>query len=69
MSTIQQKDEAALLTNSGVPATTPVWQHQHILDVDDFTPGEIELVISTTDAMKEVLSRPIKKVPIPSNRL
>lgn len=40
-----------------------VWQHRHILDVDDFTTAEIELVFQTTDAMKEVLSRPIKKVP------
>ena len=45
------------------PATTPIWQHHHILDLDDFTPEEIELVLKTTDAMKEVLSRPIKKVP------
>jgi aspartate carbamoyltransferase catalytic subunit len=42
---------------------TPVWRHHHILDVDDFTPQEIELVFQTTKAMKEVLSRPIKRVP------
>ncbi|MCL5960342.1 MAG: aspartate carbamoyltransferase catalytic subunit [Chloroflexi bacterium] len=34
-----------------------------VLDLDDFTPNEISLVLETTDAMKEVLSRPIKKVP------
>ena len=34
-----------------------------MLDVDDFSVAEIELVMQTTDAMKEVLSRPIKKVP------
>jgi len=45
------------------PAGTPVWQHHHILDIDDFTPAEIKLVFETTTAMKEVLSRPIKKVP------
>jgi aspartate carbamoyltransferase catalytic subunit len=43
--------------------TTPVWRHHHILDVDDFTRQEIELVFQTTKAMKEVLSRPIKRVP------
>jgi aspartate carbamoyltransferase catalytic subunit len=42
---------------------TPVWRHHHILDVDDFTRQEIELVFQTTKAMKEVLSRPIKRVP------
>ncbi len=44
-----------------VPETT--WRHHHILDLDDFTREEIELVFRTTKAMKEVLSRPIKRVP------
>jgi aspartate carbamoyltransferase catalytic subunit len=46
-----------------VPETTPVWRHRHILDIDDFTREEIELVFQTTKAMKEVLSRSIKRVP------
>ncbi len=46
-----------------VPETTPAWRHHHILDIDDFTREEIELVFHTTKAMKEVLSRPIKRVP------
>ncbi len=41
----------------------PVWRHRHILDLDDFSAEEIELVFETSDAMKEVLSREIKKVP------
>jgi aspartate carbamoyltransferase catalytic subunit len=45
-----------------VPQTL-VWRHHHILDIDDFTSEEIELVFQTTRAMKEVLSRPIKRVP------
>src|SRR3972149_1252663 len=40
-----------------------VWRHRHVLDVDDFTIDEIELVMATTAEMKEILSRPIKKVP------
>jgi aspartate carbamoyltransferase catalytic subunit len=36
---------------------------KHVLDLDDFTREEIELALETTDAMKEVLSRPIKRVP------
>ena len=45
-------------------ATPPsAWRHHHILDLDDFTKEEIELVFRTSDAMKEILSRPIKKVP------
>ncbi|MFH0914724.1 MAG: aspartate carbamoyltransferase catalytic subunit [Chloroflexota bacterium] len=39
------------------------WRHHHVLDLDNFTPEEIELVLHITGAMKEVLSRPIKKVP------
>jgi aspartate carbamoyltransferase catalytic subunit len=47
-------------------ATAPkptAWTHRHLLDVDDFTSEEFELVFQTADAMSEILSRPIKKVP------
>jgi aspartate carbamoyltransferase catalytic subunit len=63
MREVKQKDKLAPEVKPEILATTPVWQHRHILDLDDFTPAEIELVLETTDAMKEVLSRPIKKVP------
>jgi len=45
------------------PPSTAVWQHSHILDLDDFTREEIELVLETADAMTEVLTREVKKVP------
>ena len=45
------------------PEPAAVWRHRHVLDVDDFSPEEFELVFSTARAMKEVLSRPIKRVP------
>ena len=63
MSTGQQKDNPSLLVKSKPPITAPVWQHHHVLDIDDFTAEEIELTLQTADAMNEVLSRPIKKVP------
>jgi len=63
MRTIEQKDDPTLQIEPRVPETTSIWQHHHILDVDDFTWEEIELVFHTTQAMKEVLSRPIKRVP------
>jgi aspartate carbamoyltransferase catalytic subunit len=45
-------------------ACTPAWPgRQHVLDLDDFTAGEIEEVLRTADAMKEVLGRQIKQVP------
>ncbi len=59
--TTHQKN--ALLIKQGAPVTTASWQHHHILDLDDFTREEIELVFHIADAMKEILSRPIKKVP------
>ena len=46
------------------PHEQPVgWRHRNLLDVDDLSWSDIELVIRTTDAMREVLARPIPKVP------
>jgi aspartate carbamoyltransferase catalytic subunit len=39
------------------------WPHRHLLDVDVLTPADADLVMRTTDAMREVLARPIAKVP------
>ena len=39
------------------------WRHRHLLDIDVLSWAEIELVMRTTDAMREVLARPIAKVP------
>ena len=35
----------------------------HLLGIDDLTTADIELIFRTADGFKEVLSRPIKKVP------
>ena len=46
------------------PAAGGGWSgRRHVLDLDDFSAGEIEHVLATTDGMKEILRRPIKKVP------
>jgi aspartate carbamoyltransferase catalytic subunit len=46
------------------PETQSVpWRHRHLLDLDVVSWPEIELVMRTADAMREVLSRPIAKVP------
>ncbi|MBI4297789.1 MAG: aspartate carbamoyltransferase catalytic subunit [Chloroflexi bacterium] len=42
---------------------TKEWHHRHVLDLDDFSRGEIEAVLDTARAMKEVLGREIKRVP------
>jgi aspartate carbamoyltransferase catalytic subunit len=42
---------------------------QHVLDLDDFQPSEINTVLDNTRAMKEVLQRDIKKVPTLQGRV
>ena len=40
------------------------WQQRHaVLDLDDFTGDELQAVLETADYMKEVLGRPIRRVP------
>ena len=45
-------------------AAPPRWTaRRHILDLDDFSREEVEGILQSTDAMKEVLQRDIRKVP------
>ncbi|HEY5624937.1 MAG TPA: aspartate carbamoyltransferase catalytic subunit [Dehalococcoidia bacterium] len=39
------------------------WTRQHLLDVDDLTGDEIELLMETAGSMKEVLGRDVPRVP------
>jgi len=39
------------------------WKRRHLLDLDDFSVEELDLMMRTTDTMKEVLSREIPRVP------
>ncbi len=41
----------------------PAWRRRHVLDLDDFSRSEIEAVMETADAMKEVLGREVPRVP------
>ncbi|MCC6177796.1 MAG: aspartate carbamoyltransferase catalytic subunit [Chloroflexi bacterium] len=42
----------------------PVWPgRRHVLDLDDFQPGEIVQVLDMAETMKRILARPIKKAP------
>jgi aspartate carbamoyltransferase catalytic subunit len=61
------------LANSGAIPSTPrahdvaaseaTWSRRHVLDLDDFSRAEIETVIETTAAMREILGREIRRVP------
>ncbi|MEE2885660.1 MAG: aspartate carbamoyltransferase catalytic subunit [Chloroflexota bacterium] len=48
------------MLNSG---SEQIARRKHVLDLDDFTVDEINLIIENSASMKEILSRDIKKVP------
>ena len=52
---------------AGTPYTNSsagtVWKQRHLLDLDDFSRADLELVLETTHAMKEVLAREVPRVP------
>jgi len=45
------------------PAPAPVFRARHLLGIEDLSPEEITLILDTAEAMKEVGSRSVKKVP------
>ncbi len=45
------------------PLSIGVWRHRNVLDLDDFSPEEITLVLEIANGMVDVLSRDVKKVP------
>ncbi len=54
-------DAPAPLTTSD--ADESAWQRRHLLDLDDVSVDELDLVLQTADTMKEVLSREVPRVP------
>ena len=70
MSIVVDPDAAAGIDAPAVPSVDAVpgsqevaWRHRHLLDVDGLSAADLDLVMRTTDAMREVLARPIAKVP------
>lgn len=47
----------------GQATRQPAWDHQHVLDLDDFSVDEIETVLTLAERMREVLDRRIARVP------
>jgi aspartate carbamoyltransferase catalytic subunit len=45
------------------PAPERSWRRRHVLDLDDFSVNEIEMVLETTAAMKDVLARDVPRAP------
>ena len=55
-------------SSAGLPerrnAVRPVWRgRRNVLDLDDWEPGEIVQVLDTAASMKQILARPVKKLP------
>ncbi len=51
------------ISESLPPLSTALWHHHHVLDLDDFTREEIEVVMDIADVMSEILQREVKRVP------
>jgi aspartate carbamoyltransferase catalytic subunit len=51
--TARREDEAAAVN----------WTRKHVLDLDDFSVEELAFVMTTADAMREILGREIPRVP------
>ena len=60
---ITEPRSSTVIPETFPPPSISVWQHRHILDLDDFTQEEVELVFEITDAMAEILTRDVKRVP------
>ena len=45
------------------PLSIGQWRHKHVLDLDDFSKEEINLVLEIADGMVDILARDVKKVP------
>src|SRR5215208_5855976 len=48
---------------AGEPPAASRLRHKDLLSIDDLTGDEIYLILDTTEAMREIGQRPIKKVP------
>ena len=59
---------AAVASATAGVAPTTAWHHRHLIDLDIVTWPEIELIMRTTDEMRSILARPIRKVPALNGR-
>jgi aspartate carbamoyltransferase catalytic subunit len=65
MAKIASRTQAAEIVRAAIEPSSAAqtWQRRHVLDLDDFRASEIELVLDTADAMKEVLERDVPRAP------
>ena len=58
-----RRSRARLAQDAGPEATVSGFRHRHLLGIEPLEPSDIQLLLDTADGLKEVLDRPIKKVP------
>ena len=56
-------DRSASLYQAPEQPTVTALRRKDLLGIADLSPAEIALILDTAEAMKEVGTRPIKKVP------
>ena len=54
---------SSLTPDTVIPPAVTTLRHKDLLGIADLSAGEISLILDTAEAMKEIGSRPIKKVP------
>ncbi len=62
----RQTSPTPVIQQSSLPDSTQIqaiFRRRHLLDLDDVSPAELRLLMQLTHAMKEVLARPVRKVP------
>ena len=58
-----QRQQPAPADGAQIAAPATAWRRTDLLDLDDFSVDELDLVMQTADTMREVLSREIPRVP------
>jgi aspartate carbamoyltransferase catalytic subunit len=64
MTATERRPASRVALRDQAGSTRPVWHgRRHILDLDDWEPGEVLQVLDIARSMKEILARPVKKLP------
>jgi aspartate carbamoyltransferase catalytic subunit len=64
MTATERRPASSVALRDQAGSIRPVWHgRRHMLDLDDWEPGEVLQVLDTARSMKEILARPVKKLP------
>jgi aspartate carbamoyltransferase catalytic subunit len=64
MTATERRPASAVALRARSESVRPVWRgRRHVLDLDDWEPGEVVQVLDTAASMKQILDRPVKKLP------